>query len=58
MGKIAFIERLDRLSVRSPMRGSTSSLCGLLGSALVLLLLLVYYAPVANEILKGDYYTT
>jgi len=50
------IATLDRLSVRSVLRGSTSTLCGVVGTFIVIILCLAIYIPTANEYLKGDYY--
>jgi hypothetical protein len=50
------IQTLDRLSVRSVMRGSTSTICGVAGTLLVVILCLAIYIPPTNEYLKGDYY--
>jgi hypothetical protein len=50
------IQALDRLSVQSVMRGSTSTLCGVLGTVAVLVLCLVFYIPAARDWLAGDYF--
>lgn len=50
------IQTLDRLSVRSVMRGSTSTICGVIGTLTVIILCIAIYAPAAQEYLKGDFY--
>ena len=56
MGYSTVIKTIDRLSVTSIMRGSTSSLCGILGTITLLILCLVIYTPAIVKYLDGDYY--
>jgi hypothetical protein len=56
MGYGSVIQTVDRLSVRSVMRGSTSTLWGILGTLILLGLCLGIYIPPTLAFLKGDYY--
>ena len=56
MAYSAFIQTIDRLSVRSVMRGSTSTVCGIIGTVAVLVLCLAIYIPATINYLEGDYY--
>jgi len=56
MAYSAFIEVLDRLSIKHVMRGSTASYFGVIGTALIFVICLIIYIPPAQRILDGDYY--
>jgi hypothetical protein len=47
---------LDRLSVSSAMRGSTSTVCGVLGAIMVLVLCMVFYIPAAIDFFNGNFF--
>lgn len=52
------VEFLDRLSVRSVLRGSTASICGVIGSLVVIVLCLAIYTAPTLAYLRGDFYET
>lgn len=56
MAYSATIESLDRLSVRSIMRGSTSTIAGVVGTLAVIVLCMAIYIPPAISIMKGSYF--
>ena len=56
MGYSAVIKMVDRLSVTSVLRGSTSSWCGVLGTLALLVVCLVIYTPAIVSYLDGNYY--
>ncbi len=51
-----FIQVLDRLSVRSVLRGSTSTVLGVLGTLAVFILCLVIYIPPTINYFQGNYF--
>lgn len=56
MTNTAIIETLDRLSVRSVLRGSTATIAGILGTLTVIILCLAIYIPPTASILHGEYF--
>lgn len=52
----AVIQTLDRLSVRSVLRGSTSTICGIVGTLVLLALCLGIYIPPTVGYFKGNYF--
>ncbi len=52
----AVVETLDRLSVKSVSRGSTSTVCSLLGTLAVIILCLAIYIPPIQGYFKGNYF--
>jgi hypothetical protein len=56
MAYSAIIETLDRLTVKSIMRGSTSTILGVIGTLTVIILCMAIYIPPANSIFKGNYF--
>lgn len=56
MAYSAIIESLDRLTVKSILRGSTSTIAGIIGTLALIVLCLAIYIPPANSILKGNYF--
>jgi hypothetical protein len=51
----ALIEGLDRLTVKSVLRGSTATIIGIIGTLTILTLCLIFYIPPTASILKGEY---
>ena len=58
MAYSALIEGLDRLTVKSILRGSTSTIIGIIGTLTVIILCLAIYIPPTASILKGEYIET
>ena len=56
MAYSALIQILDRLSVKSVLRGSTSTVLGILGSLAVLILCLAIYIPPTIKYFQGNYF--
>jgi hypothetical protein len=56
MAYSAFIQILDRLTVRSVLRGSTSTICGILGTLAVIILCLAIYIPPTIQYFEGNYF--
>jgi hypothetical protein len=56
MAYSAFLEMVDRLSIKSTMRGSTATICGLIGTLTVFMLCLVFYIPPTMLYFKGNYF--
>lgn len=52
----SWLNHLDRTTARSPLRGTTSSIPGLLGTLLMIGLLLWLYIPEIIYYLAGKYY--
>lgn len=58
MAYSALIEGLDRLTVKSVLRGSTATIIGIIGTLTVLVLCLAIYIPPTVSIIKGEYIET
>lgn len=56
MAYSSIIESLDRLTVKTILRGSTSTIAGVLGTLVLFVLCLAIYIPPANSIIKGSYF--
>ena len=56
MAYSSIIESLDRLTVKTILRGSTSTIAGVLGTLTLFVLCLAIYIPPANSIIKGSYF--
>lgn len=56
MAYSAFIQTLDRLSVKSVLRGSTSTVCGIIGTLAVIVLCLAIYIPPTIGYFNGNYF--
>jgi hypothetical protein len=56
MAYSALIQILDRLTVRSVLRGSTSTICGILGTLAVIILCLAIYIPPTINYFQGNYF--
>lgn len=54
----AFIQFVDRLHVKSILRGSTASIFGIAGTLALFILCLAIYIPPAINILSGDFFET
>jgi len=52
----SFIQVLDRLSVRSVLRGSTSTFLSILGTLAVFILCLAIYIPPTINYFQGNYF--
>jgi len=50
------IEAIDRVGVKSVLRGSTSSIFGVLGTLCIIILCLAIYIPPSLSYLNGDYF--
>jgi hypothetical protein len=55
MAYSALIEGLDRLTVKSVLRGSTATIIGIIGTLAVIILCLAIYIPPTSSVLKGEY---
>jgi hypothetical protein len=58
MAYSALIEGLDRLTVKSVLRGSTATIIGIIGTLSVIILCLVFYIPPTSSVIKGEYIET
>lgn len=58
MAYTAIIETLDRLSVKSVLRGSTATIAGIVGTLVLILLCLAIYVPPTSAIMDGVYTET
>jgi hypothetical protein len=58
MAYSAIIQSLDRLTVRSIMRGSTATVAGVVGTLAVIVLCLAIFIPPTASILRGEYFET
>lgn len=56
MAYSALIQILDRLTVKSVLRGSTSTICGILGTLAVVVLCLAIYIPPTIGYFRGNYF--
>lgn len=54
----AIIETLDRLSVRSVLRGSTATVAGIIGTLVLIVLCLAIYVPPTASVMDGEYFET
>ena len=56
MAYAEFIQVLDRLTVKSLLRGSTSTVLGILGTLAVFILCLALYIPPTVKYFQGNYF--
>lgn len=56
MAYSAMIQVLDRLTVKSVLRGSTSTVLGIIGTLAVFILCLAIYIPPTISYFQGNYF--